>query len=136
MKRALGWLGPILIVIGIAHVGWTLHYFGAVFAELRQAGFWNALDRLPNEPGYPFERSAAFWCLVYGFFLVIAGLLIRFAHVHVGRLPAALGWILLAFFSMAAFMMPKAPFWVGIVLAIAAILDARPDDGPAVTPPR
>jgi hypothetical protein len=116
-----------MMVLGLVHIVSTWHYFGAAFDDLRRVGIWNALDRFPNEPGYPFERSAAFWCLAYGFFMIAVGMLIRFAHVQVGRLPAGLGWVLLVFYTLAALLSPKAPFWLGIVFGIAALLDARPE---------
>lgn len=118
--------GALLLALGVGHaiVG-VLGGIGYIDGVLG-GGFFKA-----DEPGFP--PLPDFWFISSGFFLILLAQLSVWVDRRFGYpLPAFVGWELLAFFIVGAVLMPVAPFWFAILIALYLIVTSRRTVGPPV----
>ncbi|MGF1504896.1 MAG: DUF6463 family protein [Anaerolineae bacterium] len=111
MRRKLGY---VLFAIGIVHQIVGLLIYGPVLLTILEAGIVNTIV-----PPY-WDRNAAFWFFVTGFFLMKYGLLAQWLLEHHGAVPRFSGGGLLALCVVGVVMMPASGFW--LLLPVAALL--------------
>lgn len=117
------WIPRLVIGAAALHVLLGLANTAA-FAAIASAGF---VDTLMGHD----DRGAAFWFVATGMVLIALGELARWTAGQLGRLPASLGWWLIAVAVPATVVMPVsgAPLYAAIgVLTVAA---ARGNPSPA-----
>ena len=114
MQRLTGYL---LIGIGIVHTVYGVLKGWERLVEIAQAGFFNAI-----EPHLP--RRVLFWFLFAGFFMILLGHLCLWVERRLGqRVPAFVGWELVALSALGAILVPAPGFFflLGIGIYIVAV---------------
>lgn len=113
------YVGPALMLIGIAH----LIVFSVLFSD-RYAGI--ARDGLFNTVDGDDKREAAFWTMWFGVLLLTVGYLIRFIQAHLRTVPAFPGWVFLVMGLGGGILLPASPFWLLVPLGLFILRPARP----------
>lgn len=126
--------GLTLTATGILHTLVGLVAYSGPLGDIGRDGVFNAI-------GSHFDRDAAFWFLMTGILLVTLGQLSRWVQRQTGRLPAFLGWTLLAVAAVVAVLMPFSGWPLvavsgGLLLAAARGGGARPAAAPATSDPQ
>ena len=111
MKR---WIGRALLAIGLLHTAFAVVVFSPVWAALVREGGWNTVNRQPL-------REAAYWFLFFGFVVLLLGALVDWCEAQEYRLPAFLGWGLLAMTVGGVLVMPLSGMWLALVPAIGLV---------------
>ena len=105
----------ILVVLGVGHTVVGLVWFKKPLAEAMRAGFVGQLM------GYP-DRLTAFWFMIFGPLLVMAGhMAVHAANAADRQLVKIIGFYLLAISAVGSLAEPASPFWVGLVSALVFI---------------
>ena len=112
------YVGPALMLIGIAHLIVVSVLFAERYAGIARDGLFNTVDRDD-------KREAAFWTMWFGVLLLTVGYLIRFIQAHLGTVPALPGWVLLVMGLGGAILLPASPFWLLIPLGFFILRPAR-----------
>jgi len=122
-------VGPALIVIGVAHI--------LTFAVLH-ADRWRAIarDGLVNTVDGDDKREAAFWAICCGPLMIMVGYLVHFSRTRLGTVPAFPGWVLLAMGLLGGLLMPVSPFWLFVPLGLAILRRPAPRIEPSPVPNR
>lgn len=109
------------LVIGLAAVHFAVSLVASsTFSDMARDGFWNAV------PGNP-QRGYEMWFFVAGFGLLALGTLSQRIARDTGRLPAQLGWYLLAIGVPLQILCPVSGAPGLIVLGVLALIAARRD---------
>lgn len=111
MKR---WIGRTLVAIGLLHTVFGVVAFRSVWEALFQEGLLNTVNRQPL-------REAAYWFLFFGFVLLLLGALIDWCEAQQSRLPAFLGWGLLAMTLVGVVVMPISGMWLALIPTVGLI---------------
>ncbi|UOQ52553.1 DUF6463 family protein [Hymenobacter cellulosivorans] len=111
MKR---WIGRTLIGIGLLHTVFAIMVFSPIWAALVREGLLNTVNR-------QLQREAAYWFLFFGFVVLLLGALIDWCEAQGSRLPAFLGWGLLAMTVVGVAVMPVSGMWLALIPAIGLI---------------
>jgi Family of unknown function (DUF6463) len=112
MAVVAGW---ILVALGVGHTVVGLVSFKKPLAEAIRAGF------VGQFVGYP-DRRTAFWFMIFGPLLVMAGhMAIHAAHATNRELLKIIGSYLLAISAVGCLAQPASPFWAGLVSALILI---------------
>jgi len=113
------WIGRSIVVIGILHTIVGLIGLRSILAVLLNEGIVNTVNQQP-------EREMAFWCLFFGFLVIVFGGLIDWCEAQEVKLPLFLGWGLLTIAVMGAMIMPISGFWLLIIPSIGVIRQKSP----------
>ncbi|HLL23411.1 MAG TPA: DUF6463 family protein [Kofleriaceae bacterium] len=114
--------GPALLAICAIHLACTPLFYGA---GLDAIVFDGIFDAVLTGGATEAERASTFWYVATGLVLVPFGFLVWWVERHVGRLPAALGWLLLGFVALTVLLMPASGFWLFLVPAAVVLVRAR-----------
>ncbi|MGW0469266.1 DUF6463 family protein [Streptomyces sp. NPDC003027] len=110
-----------LLVIGLTAVHFAVFLAASTtFGEVAGDGFWNAVTGDP-------QREFEMWFFLAGFGLLALGTLSRRVVRDTGRLPAQLGWYLLAIGVPLQILCPVSGAPGLIVLGVLALIAARRD---------
>lgn len=134
-RGLLRWAAGILVVLGVGHllltalatwsdvVGWA-DRGGWAAVPLTMAG-WEA-----GPTAASLQNKLAFWAGPASFAvpLILLGALIWHLAGHGTRVPAAIGWALAAWCTVAGILLVPSPFFAGTVAGLLIVLAAR---GPA-----
>src|SRR6266540_3777868 len=102
----------VLVALGVGHTVVGLVKFKKPLAEAMRAGF------VGQFVGYP-DRRTAFWFIVFGPLLVMAGHLA--VHAADRELLKIIGFYLLTISAVGCLAQPTSPFWAGLVAALILI---------------
>jgi hypothetical protein len=109
------------LVIGLSAVHFAVALIAShTFDDVARAGFWNAV------PGKP-RREYEMWFFLAGFGILALGTLSQRIARDTGRLPAQLGWYLLAIGVPLQILYPVSGAPGLIVLGVLALIAARRD---------
>ncbi|MFH8902689.1 DUF6463 family protein [Streptomyces coeruleorubidus] len=109
------------LVIGLTAVHFVVALIASnTFGDVARDGFWNAV------PGRP-QREYEMWFFLAGFGLLALGTLSQRIARDTGRLPAQLGWYLLAIGVPLQILYPVSGAPGLIVLGVLALIAARRD---------
>ncbi|MFI6157503.1 DUF6463 family protein [Kitasatospora sp. NPDC051170] len=116
----VGWVPRLVVGTGVVHL-----VYGGV-----QANAWGEIWRdgvvaaaAGADPG---PREASVWYAVCGVALVGIGLLARWALRETGRLPAPLGWLLIALGApLCVLYFPGSGGWLLLAVGVLALVAAR-----------
>ncbi|WP_128429464.1 DUF6463 family protein [Streptomyces cyaneus] len=109
------------LVIGLTAVHFAVALIASsTFGDMARDGFWNAV------PGNP-QRGYEMWFFLAGFGLLALGTLSQRIVRDTGRLPAQLGWYLLAIGVPLQILCPVSGAPGLIVLGVLALIAARRD---------
>ncbi len=108
--------GRFLMAIAVIHFLFGVGFGLGRILEIARDGAFNAVDSHPH-------RQLIFWFVVFAVPLYLLGLLVSWIGSQRERAPAWLGWSLLAFGLVGAFLMPVSGFW--LVIAPAVLLLRR-----------
>ena len=108
----------VLIAIGILHLLLFLWFGRRVLAAVASEGFWNTIDPIR-------DRQMIFWALMTGVFGLLFGQLALWVESHGKRLPAFLGWELIALALVTGVLMPASGGWLFLIPAVLLLLGAR-----------
>ena len=112
------YVGPALMLIGIAHLILFSVLFSDRYADIVRDGLFNSVDGDD-------KREAAFWTAWCGVLLLTVGYLIRFVQARIGTVPAFPGWVLLVIGLGGGILMPVSPFWLFVPLGLFILRPAR-----------
>jgi hypothetical protein len=100
--------GILLISTAVLHVVFGLLplVYGADWKKYIRSGLLNSVQ-IDND-----RSMAAFWFVIFGPVLFLAGLAIYELETQLGVLPASLGWVLLIFSVIGSLVTPKSGFTV------------------------
>ena len=105
----------ILVVLGVGHTTVGVVRFKEPLAQAARAGF------VGQFVGHR-DRRAAFWFIIFGPLLVMAGhVTIHAVNTADARLLKIMGFYLLGVGLVGSLALPKSPFWVGLVSAAVFI---------------
>lgn len=113
--------GPLLMATGVLDLLYVFLFHSRQLAAIAGDGFFGAVELDPAQ----FDRETAFWHLMFGLMALILGGLVHWAQAGTGRLPAFLGWSLLALGAAGVILMPVSGFWVVLPQAVMMIVVAR-----------
>ena len=102
--------GYLLIITSILHFIGGFVFFPAPLVEIAQAGWWNAVSPDPFNLNY--EREAAFWFMMISPLLFILGMLCCWMQEQQIKIPAFVGWILLALTIIGVVILPVSGIWL------------------------
>ena len=105
----------VLVALGVGHTVVGLVSFKKPLGEAIRAGF------VGRFVGYP-DRQTAFWFIVFGPLLVMAGhMAVHAANTADRGLLKIIGFYLLAISAVGSLAEPTSPFWAGLVSALIFI---------------
>ncbi|NUP24379.1 MAG: hypothetical protein HOZ81_51660 [Streptomyces sp.] len=109
------------LVIGLTAVHFAVALIASsTYGDVARDGFWNAV------PGRP-QREYEMWFFLAGFGLLALGTMSQRIVRETGRLPAQLGWYLLAIGLPLQILYPVSGAPGLIVLGVLALVTARRD---------
>lgn len=111
-------VGPALIVIGLAHLLYFAVLWSDRYAGIARAGVVNAVEGDDR-------REAAFWTLWFGVLVLTVGYLVRWIERRLGTVPTFPGWMLLVIGLGGGVLMPVSPFWLVVPLGLALLRSPR-----------
>jgi Family of unknown function (DUF6463) len=101
----------ILVALGLGHTAVGVVMFKEPLAQAVRAGF------VGQFVGHP-DRRAAFWFIIFGPLMVMAGhLAIQAVNTADMGLLRIIGFYLLAVGVVGSLTLPKSPFWLGLVVS-------------------
>lgn len=110
------WIGRWLVAVSVLHTLYAFVIFRSVFSFVIQRGVFNTVG---NDP----RIAAAVWFVLFGAALFVCGLAVSaLEQSSPNRLPASLGWSLLALTVLGVVLMPASGFWLVFPPAVAIIL--------------
>jgi hypothetical protein len=99
------WIGKSVAIIGAIHTVFGLVMFRQVIGEIIGEGLVNTVNG-------QILREFAFWFIFFGFLAVIFGIFIDWCERQQIKLPAFLGWNLLALTVLLVTIMPISGGWL------------------------
>jgi hypothetical protein len=124
VKRDLRpYAGEIIIILSALHFLVGFLVYADPIREIVRAGLFNAI-------GDHADRDGALWFMVCGVFLLLLGILIRWAQARTGTLPASLGWGFLALSAGGFILMPVSGFALMALPGILLLAVSRQKPGP------
>ena len=108
----------MLIAIGVLHLLLFLWFGRRVLVAVANEGLWNTID--------PFrDRQMIFWALMTGVFGILLGQLALWVETHGKRLPAFLGWEIMAITVICGVLMPASGGWLFLIPAVLILIGVR-----------
>lgn len=106
-------VGLLLMLTGLLHTVVGLFGYMNQLNPIVADGLWNTVSE------GQWERTTAFWFMMFGFMLIFLGYTADWIMKKKGiTLPAAFGWMLLAVCLVGVVIMPVSGFWLGLPQAI------------------
>lgn len=103
--------GRLLITIGVLHIaGGLVVGREPVMRIIRDGVLGEADSAFGNAPQH-IDKELAFWFFIWGVLTILIGQVANWAETKGTRLPASIGWQLLAINLAAALLIPKGGFW-------------------------
>jgi hypothetical protein len=121
----------LFMVIGALHVLGGAWVGREPLARIFQDGFFGQADSALGNVPSQMEKELVFWFLLWGAFTFLLGQLTAWVQSRGKRLPAHIGWELVAINLIAASLIPKGGFWLVLIPAFMMIRDARRADSRA-----
>ncbi len=115
--RSAALVGLTLIGIGVLHTAMAPVVHGPALRGIIEGGVVAAVE---SDPAQIAIRSAGFWYLTAGFAVMILGALLWWVQRRIGRLPAAVGWVLLGLTVWGVLLMPVSGFYLFLLPAVLA----------------
>jgi len=115
MGKLAAW---ILIGIGLLHMLLFLWFGRRVLAAIAGEGFWDTIDPIR-------DRQMIFWALLTGVIALLLGQLALWVEGRGMRLPAFLGWELIAITLVCGVLMPISGEWLFLIPAALILIGAR-----------
>ncbi len=115
----------VLIGIGVLHLLLFLWFGRRVLVAIANEGFWNTIDPIR-------DRQMIFWALMTGVFGLLLGQLALWVEAHGKRLPAFLGWQLIAIALVCGVLMPESGGWLFLIPGVLVLLGPRRADVRAI----
>jgi len=113
-KGPVRWAGPALIAIGLMHTVVMILLFHGPYAEMLSSGLFATI----NETG-PHTWAAAFWALIFGFMLMLVGVLLPSQRQPVGKHVALIFTLVVV---LGIIVMPTGGFWLGLPVCVGLFL--------------
>jgi Family of unknown function (DUF6463) len=118
-------VGRLLMTIGILHVLGGAYVGREPIARIVREGFIGEADSgLGNVPEH-MDKELAFWFMLWGPYIFVLGQLASWAEREGKRLPAHIGWQLVAINLIAAVLDPKGGFWMALIPSFMIVRNAR-----------
>lgn len=108
----------ILIGIGVIHLLLFLWFGRRVLFAIASEGFWNTIDPIR-------DRQMIFWALMTGVFGLLFGQLALWIEAHGKRLPAFVGWQLIALALVGGVLTPDSGGWLFLIPGVLILIGAR-----------
>ncbi len=115
--------GYLLIAISMIHILVGVWLFTEPLSDIVRNGIFNTTAPNPFAPY--FDREDAFWFMMVSPLLFTLGQLCCWAEVQEIRLPAFLGWNLLAFSVVGILIEPISGFWLLILPAVLILIGSQ-----------
>lgn len=105
--RAL--IGPLLVSVGVVHVGLTPFLHGDSFRSVLEAGVIGSIEADPDQSRL---RGLGFWYATAGIGTIALGTVVTSVERQSRTPPAGLPWVLAGIGAWGVLLMPVSPFWV------------------------
>ncbi|RFU41969.1 hypothetical protein DZF91_09030 [Actinomadura logoneensis] len=113
------WVPRLIIATAVLHFAWAFLQPNA-WDDIVRDGFAAAVAD-PDAPGH-WNREASVWFLIAGALLFVLGTMTRLAVRLTGRVPAQVGWFLLATgVPLCVLYFPVTGSWALLVLGVLAL---------------
>lgn len=112
------YVGRLLMATAVLHVAVGVVLERGSLRAIARSGVVNAVE--PHR-----DRMAAVWFLLFGAVTWVLGQLADWTQREHGRLPASLGWGLLALDTGGAVLMPVSGFWLVLPQGLLALRASR-----------
>jgi|SRR5436305_10488466 len=120
-KRA----GRLLMLTGVLHVLGGAWVGRAALAHLVAGGVLGQADSGLGHVPADMDKEMVFWFLLWGVMTFALGHLVAWVEGQGRRLPAALGWELVAMNLAAIALYPKGGFWLVLIPAFLILRESR-----------
>ncbi|MFF5205669.1 DUF6463 family protein [Streptosporangium sp. NPDC000396] len=128
MNPLARWVPRLIIATAVLHFVWALAQPNDWAGIVGDGFVRTAID--PNAPEY-YPREASIWFMAAGIVILAMGTLSLHVVRTTGRLPAQVGWYLLATgVPMCAIYFPVTGSWALVVIGVLALIAARRPAGP------
>ncbi|WUH99440.1 DUF6463 family protein [Spirillospora sp. NBC_00431] len=125
MNALARWVPRLIIITATLHFLWAFNQPNAWSAIVQDGFFRSVVD---TEAADYFEREFSVWWMVSGVALLAMGTLAQHVLRATGRLPAQLGWYLVALgVPLCVFYFPVTGGWPVLIIGILALVAARRD---------
>jgi hypothetical protein len=106
--------GRLLIAAAVIHTLFGVWFGRAALVAMARDGFFNSVD--PHR-----DRQLVFWFIFAGLALLLLGHLVCWAAAQAVRLPAFLGWELLALAVACGVLMPVSGWFLILIPAVMTL---------------
>lgn len=120
--RQRPWVGWSISGIAVIHLLTAAAFYGPSLQSIWAGGVINAVEA---DPGSQLLQSVGFWYLASGLATLSLGLVVTWLQRRLCEVPTMLGWLLLGITVFGVVLMPASAFWVFLVPATLAFLQAR-----------
>lgn len=112
------WIGLLVMVLGIAHVTFAIVAGWSDLGGILRGG-------VAGLESAPAGDEAAFWSLLFGVVAATVGYQLYWSARRFGATSLVPGVGLIAIGMFGAFLAPRSPFWLILILGILAVVAAR-----------
>jgi hypothetical protein len=113
------WIGRWIIAVSLIHTAYAVFFFGDIFVSLGRRGVFDTVGADPM-------AGAAVWFILFGAATWLLGVAVSALETGGRRVPASLGWGLLALAGAGILLMPVSGFWLVLPPAIAIVIKKAP----------
>lgn len=118
-------VGRLFMTIGVLHVSGGLVVGREPVARIVREGVVGEADSaLGNMPEH-MDKELVFWFMLWGVYTFLLGQLASWVEREGKRLPAHVGWQLIAVNLAAVVLLPKGGFWLVLIPGYLIVRDAR-----------
>lgn len=109
------WIGLLVMVLGIAHVAFATVAGWTDLGDVLRGG-------LAGLESAATGHKAVFWSLLFGVVASTVGYQLYWSATRFGMTPVVPGLVLIAVGSSGAFLAPRSPFWLLLILGLLAVV--------------
>ncbi|MER6951621.1 DUF6463 family protein [Nonomuraea sp. NPDC000554] len=123
MSTLARWIPRLIIATAVLHFVWALVQPNA-WAAIAADGFWRSV--IDTSAADYFARESSVWFMISGVALLALGTLAQHIVRTTGRLPAQLGWYLVAIgFALCVIYFPVTGGWPVLAIGVLGLVAAR-----------
>lgn len=115
-------MGIALTVFGVVHIALTPAFYDQSLRSIVDGGVAASVDA---DPDLVDIRSAGFWYVSAGLWVLILGVFVGWAERRIGSVPLFLGWLILGLAVWGIVLWPASGFWAVLLVALVAFHAAR-----------
>ena len=112
------WIGKWVMFVSLGHTAVGVIFFGSIYREMLLNGLYNSVTSA--------KTGLAVWFVLFGFLLLIIGMLISAIEKNgLLKFPASIGYALLFVSLLGILLMPVSGFWLMFPAVFAILLSKQ-----------